>query len=252
MREYIALFELDSPQVKALKKAGKLAGECLKSAGTVVRPGISTNDIDKHVHEFLISRDAYPSPLGFYGFPKSVCTSVNDCVLHGIPDNRLLRDGDIVKIDVSCFIDGMHGDNCATFAVGNVDGKYLDLIEFTKSVLDESIAMCKPGRPFRDIGRYISKQCSARGYSVNTTYAGHGVGHLLHMLPFVRHCENDASDVMTPGHVFTIEPAISIGASEFKILKDDWTVVNSDGSVAAQEEHMVLITEAGVEVLTSH
>ena len=211
------------------------------------------------MHEYLVDHNAYPTPLGFAGYPKSVCASVNEVVLHGIPDSRILRMGDVCKLDVSCFIGGVHGDNCATFVAGaSTDQRVLELIQFTKKVLLRTIDKCGPGVPFADIGAYIEPQAVLQGYTVNHQYGGHGIGEILHMRPMIFHFKDsgniegdpDRGTCMQPGHVFTIEPAISLGSSTTELREDNWTVVNVDGGIAVQEEHMVLITETGREILT--
>jgi len=217
-----------------------------------VVPGTSLDDIDRLVHDYLVARGAYPTPLGYRGFPKSVCTSVNNYVLHGIPDDYRLRDGDVCKLDVSCFIKGVHGDNCGTFVAGRADQAALDLIAFTKQVLNDAIKMCAPGVSFREMARYIEQATLREGYTVNALYAGHGIGPDIHMQPLVMHVEEGASElVMRPGHVFTIEPAVSLGSSVCAQDNGTWPVYNVDGGLAAQEEHMVLVTPHGREVLTT-
>jgi len=218
----------------------------------MVRPGVTTEQIDQMVHEETIKRNAYPSPLNYHDFPKSCCTSVNEVICHGIPDMRALEDGDIVNIDITVFKDGFHGDLNETFLVGNVAPAYKKLIRTTYESLQHAINAVKPGVACRDFGTLISKHVNAQGYQVVKTYCGHGIGDLFHCAPNIPHyARNKAVGVCQPGMVFTIEPMINMGDWEDITWPDDWTSVTKDGKRSAQFEHTLLVTETGVEVLTA-
>lgn len=242
----------DGKGINAMRRAGRLSAEVLDFAGSLVKPGVTTDEIDELVHEFIVTRDAYPSPLGYGNFPKSVCTSVNEVVCHGIPDSRPLEDGDIVSIDVSCFLDGHHGDNCRTFYCGNVSDEAKQLVEVTKEALDAAIAICGPGVPYHLIGEKIQSKADQFGYSVIRNYTGHGIGSTFHTLPYILHFASPPYSSMVAGTTFTIEPMISAGSHENHVLRDDWTVVSNDLSLCAQFEHTLLVTDDGVDVLTAY
>ena len=236
--------------VARMRAAGKLAAEVLNFAGTLVRPGVSTNEIDVAVHEAIIAAGAYPSPLNYGGFPKSVCTSLNECICHGIPDTTVLQDGDIINIDVTVYLDGYHGDTSRTFLVGAVDAEASALVDFTRRALGAAIAICAPGVPFREIGVTIHAAADARGYGVVPAFVGHGVGREFHSGPTIVHCRNREGGVMAVGQTFTIEPMITLGGTKERFWDDEWTAVTADGSWSAQFEHTLLIVPGGVEVLT--
>ena len=238
--------------VGKLRRACRIAAEALEFAGTLVKPGVKTEDIDTQVFEYLLARDAYPSPLGYMNFTRAISTSVNEVVCHGVPDDRELEEGDVVSVDVSCFVDGVHGDNCATFPVGKVDSATEDLIRISLECLDKSIAVCGPGVPLTEIGRVCSEICDSSGYSSVREFCGHGVGEYFHQLPYIYHFTNAVDNgKMEPGMVFTIEPIIVDGRSAaIKTLEDDWTCVTRNYARAAQFEHQLYITETGVEVMT--
>jgi len=238
-------------QIERLRKSCKIAAELLAIGAAAVKVGITTDEIDRIVHEACIARNAYPSPLGYGMFPKSLCTSVNEVVCHGIPDSRPLEDGDIVNLDISVYFEGMHSDCNATYPVGKVDEQSLKLIDTARRSLDEAIVICKPGTMYREVGDVISKVVHAQGFSVVRTYCGHGVGELFHAPPNVPHyAKNKVPGAMKPGHVFTIEPMINMGTWRDKLWPDNWTDVTEDGMRSAQFEHTLLITETGCEVLT--
>ena len=229
----------------------RLARECLDAGAKAVRPGITTDEIDRIIHEATIERNCYPSPLNYHNFPKSCCTSVNEVICHGIPDQRELQDGDIVNLDVTCYYNGFHGDLNETLFVGNVDSESIVLVETAYNCLMAAIAEVKPGLRYRDIGQYIQKQATANGCSVTKTYCGHGINQLFHTAPSVPHYgKNKAVGIMKPGHVFTIEPMINQGVWVDTTWPDDWTAVTKDGKRSAQFEHTMLVTETGVDVLT--
>eukprot|EP00899_Mesostigma_viride_P026322 jgi/Mesvir1/6875/Mv09043-RA.1 len=248
----------ESPQIhgkkgiQKMRAAGKLAAQVRDYAGTLVKVGITTDEIDKAVHKAIIDAGAYPSPLNYGKFPKSVCTSVNECICHGIPDDRALEDGDIINIDVTVFLDGYHGDTSATFQVGTVAPEAIKLIDVTRESLNRAIAICRPGAPYRLIGEEIQKLADANGFGTVKNYVGHGIGQTFHSGPTIQHFRNKASGVMLPFQTFTIEPMLVMKPNHREIVwADDWTVVTADGSLSAQFEHTLLITDDGVEILTT-
>ncbi len=247
----------DEPRIKdesviaRMREAGKLAAEILRLAGEQVRPGITTDEIDIFVHDLTIERGAYPSPLNYHGYPKSVCTSVNDVICHGIPDSRKLEDGDIVNIDVTAFIHGVHGDTNATFFVGDVDEQSRDLVKVTEECVWRGIDAVKPDRPISDIGKAIETVAKAHKYGIVRAFIGHGIGQQFHTDIQVLHYYDSRNNmIMRPGMTFTIEPMITLGTWQHRVWDDEWTAVTTDGSRCAQYEHMVLVTDTGVEVLT--
>ncbi|GAA5951556.1 hypothetical protein JCM8115_005176 [Rhodotorula mucilaginosa] len=244
---------LNAAQIEGMRKVCRLAREVLDIAASHIRPGITTIEIDQIVHDECVKRDSYPSPLGYHKFPRSVCTSVNEVICHGIPDSRPLEDGDIINLDVTLFHGGFHGDINATYPVGSsVSQENLDLIACSRECLDEAIRMCKPGTQFQDVGKVIEEIASKRGFSTNKTYVGHGIHELFHAAPNVPHyAGNRASGTMRPGQTFTIEPMICVGHQKEVHWPDDWTAATPDGKYSAQFEETLLITPTGVEVLTA-
>lgn len=221
-------------------------------AGQMVKPGVTTDSIDKAVHEMIVQGGAYPSPLGYGGFPKSVCTSINECICHGIPDSRPLQDGDIVNIDVTVFLDGHHGDTSRMFLVGDaVTDEAKNLVRATKEALEASISICAPGVPFSRIGQEIQKVANSYKMHVVKSFVGHGVGTVFHSSPVILHYPNREPGVMEVNQTFTIEPMLTLGSIKPKIWGDNWTAVTADGSLSAQFEHTLLIVEDGVEILTT-
>lgn len=244
--------QLSSIEEKKLRESAKLASKVCQYASGLVKPGITTNSIDEAIHEFILAHNAYPSPLLYAGFPRSCCTSVNNIVVHGIPDDRPLVDGDIVNIDVTVYLNGYHGDTSQTFLVGEVDEPGRDLVKITNAALETGIGVCGPGRPFRDIGLAIHKLIQEiPGYSVCTSFSGHGIGTVFHRPPWIYHTVNDEPGTMLPGHCFTIEPSIIQGSNpRVWVFPDGWTASTENCARSAQAEHMVLITESGADVLT--
>ncbi len=241
----------DAATIDAMRRAGRIAAEVLKVTGAAVAPGVTTDELDVVAHEACIAHGAYPSPLNYRGFTKSICTSVNEVVCHGIPDSRALRDGEIVNIDVTVFIDGVHGDTNATYPVGDVDAESLRLIDVTRECLDEGIAAVRPGRPISDIGRAIERHAHAAGFGVVRTYVGHGIGTVFHNgLAIPHYYDRSANRLLEEGMTFTIEPMINAGGSGVALWDDGWTAVTADGSRSAQFEHMLVVTPTGAEVLT--
>jgi methionyl aminopeptidase len=242
----------DAAFIERMRRAGHAAAEVLDIGAAVIAPGVTTDEIDAVVHQAYIDRGGYPSTLNYRGYPKSLCTSVNEVICHGIPDDRPLRDGDIVNLDVTIWLDGVHGDTNATYCVGKVDDASKRLIEVTRQCLDRGIAAVAPGRPFSDIGRAIETHAVANGYEVVRAFVGHGIGEQFHTdLQIPHYYEPRMTTIMEPGMVFTIEPMISMGTGQHKIWDDDWTAVTADGSRTAQFEHTIVVTGTGVEILTT-
>ncbi|KAM3967632.1 methionine aminopeptidase 1D, mitochondrial [Aphomia sociella] len=237
-------------QIKGMRKSCKLASSILAQVERFIQPGVTTDEIDNVVHNLCIEAGAYPSPLLYHGFPKSVCTSVNNVAVHGIPDIRQLQDGDIINVDITVFYKNYHGDCSKTFLVGKVDDRGLQLVAVTEECLGIAIKSCGPNVPFGEIGATIYQHAKRKGLTVLPAFLGHGIGQYFHGPPDIYHTENDYPGVMKPGMTFTIEPVLSHGSEHTVILEDGWTVVTEDGSRAAQVEHTVLITEDGVEILT--
>ncbi|SAM01724.1 hypothetical protein [Absidia glauca] len=246
-----AIKVLSDKEIEAMRKVCKIGREVLDIGAAAIRPGITTDEIDRIIHEATIERGAYPSPLNYYKFPKSVCTSVNEVICHGIPDQRPLKDGDIVNLDVSCYFEGFHGDLNETYLVGNVDAKGQLLVKTARECLEKAIALVKPGVRYRDFGKVIEDHAKKHGFSVVRTFCGHGINQLFHCSPNVPHyANNKAVGIMKAGHVFTIEPMICEGTWRDQLWPDNWTAVTVDGGRSAQFEHTLLVTETGVEILT--
>ncbi len=238
-------------EIERMRRAGKAAAHILQVAAKSLRVGVATDEIDAIVHEETIRLGGYPSTLNYHGFPKALCTSVNEVICHGIPDDRKLKDGDIVNLDVTIFIDGVHGDTNATFAIGTVDEESNRLIEVTRECLMKGIAAVKPMRPINDIGRAIQQHAESLKYGVVRAYCGHGISEVFHTgLQVPHYFDSQAKTAMVPGMTFTIEPMITLGSFECSHWDDDWTVVTKDLRRTAQFEHTILVTETGAEVLT--
>jgi len=252
LRAYPNIKILTTEEQEKARKVCKLAREILDLAAEHVKPGVTTDEIDAIVHQATIDRGAYPSPLNYRNFPKSVCTSVNEVICHGIPDQRKLQEGDIVNLDVTAYFDGYHGDLNETYPVGKIDDGSKRLIKTSRECLDAAIAICKPGALFRDIGKTIEPIARRNNCAVVRTYTGHGIHDLFHCAPNIPHyAQNKAVGTMKPGMVFTIEPMINLGKSWHEDhWPDNWTAVTVDGQRSAQFEETILITETGVEVLT--
>jgi len=243
----------DADTIDRMRRTGRAAAEILREVGAAVTPGITTDELDALCHEACLARGGYPSPLNYGGFPKSVCTSVNEVICHGIPDDRALRDGDIVNIDVTLFREGVHGDTNATFFVGSVDPASARLVATTRACLERGIAAVAPGRPISDIGRAIEDCANEQSLAVVRAFIGHGVGTEFHTGPEILHYyEPRATMVMRPGMTFTIEPMIAQGSWQHRMWDDDWTAVTVDGRRSAQFEHSLVVTERGAEILTLH
>jgi methionyl aminopeptidase len=249
--------DFDDPMIKdpdtiaRMRVAGRIAADALLEVGRHVAPGVTTDELDRIGHEFIIERGAYPSTLGYKGFRKSLCTSVNEVICHGIPDSRALEDGDIVKVDITAFIDGVHGDTCATFYAGDVDPAVHDLGERTREAMTRGIAAVRPGRPINVIGRVIESYARRYGYGVVRDYTGHGVGPSFHTKPTILHYDEPrATTILETGMTFTIEPMLTLGGADWVMWDDDWTVLTADASWTAQWEHTIAVTDDGAEILT--
>ncbi|KAL4641625.1 methionine aminopeptidase 1 [Arapaima gigas] len=242
---------LSPEDIEGMRVVCKLAREVLDVAALMVKPGVTTEEIDHAVHLACTARNCYPSPLNYYNFPKSCCTSVNEVICHGIPDRRPLQEGDILNVDITVYRNGYHGDLNETFFVGDVDEGAKKLVQTTYECLMQAIDSVKPGVRYRELGNIIQKHAQANGFSVVRSYCGHGIHKLFHTAPNVPHyAKNKAVGVMKPGHVFTIEPMICEGGWQDETWPDSWTAVTRDGKRSAQFEHTLLVTETGCEILT--
>ncbi len=242
-----------SPEtIQRMRRAGHAAAELLRRAGELVRPGVTTEEIDVFVHELTIEMGGYPSTLNYHGYEKSLCTSVNEVICHGIPDSRALVDGDICNLDVTIYLDGVHGDTNATFFVGDVDAASRELVRCAEACMWKGIEAVGPGRPFSDIGRAIEEQAKTHRFGVVRAFVGHGIGEQFHNdLQVLHYYDSRETTLMQPGMTFTIEPMINAGSWQHKMaFDDDWTAVTADGKRSAQFEHTVLVTPSGVDVLT--
>ena len=238
--------------IERMRVACSTATEVLRLAGEFVRPGITTDEIDAYVHQLCIDRNSYPSPLNYSGYPKSVCTSVNEVICHGIPDSRVLLDGDIINLDVTCYMGGVHGDTNATFPVGEIDDENRNLISVTEECIWRGIEAVVPGRPLSDIGKAIETRAKQDKLGVVRAFVGHGIGEQFHTdIQVLHYYDASNSTIMRPGMTFTIEPMIALGSWQHRMWNDDWTAVTADGKRTAQFEHTVLVTDTGVEVLTA-
>ena len=247
----------DEPRIKSpeiierMRHAGKVAAEILRLTGEYMQPGMTTDEVDAYAHQLYIERDAYPSTLNYHGYPKSLCSSANEVICHGIPDSRVMLDGDIMNIDITAYVGGVHGDTNATFFIGDVDPQSRELVRVTEECTWKGIEAVRPGRPISDIGRAIEEHAKAHRLGVVKAFVGHGIGEQFHTdIQVLHYYDSRASTVMRPGMTFTIEPMITLGTWQHKMWDDDWTAVTADGKRTAQFEHTVLVTDDGVEVLT--
>lgn len=242
----------DEATVARIREAGRIAAQALQEVGRHVEVGVTTDELDRIGHDFLVDAGAYPSCLGYMGFPKSLCTSINEVICHGIPDDRPLEDGDIVNVDITAYINGVHGDTCAMFEVGTVDPESRLLIERTKEALRRGIRAIKPGREINVIGRVIESYAKRFDYGVVRDFTGHGVGEAFHSGLIVPHYDAAPrhADIMEVGMVFTVEPMLTMGSIDWEQWDDGWTVVTKDRGRSAQFEHTVVVTEDGAEILT--
>jgi methionyl aminopeptidase len=241
----------DADTIERMRVAGKLAAEALQEVGRAVAPGVTTDELDRVGHEFLISHGAYPSTLGYRGYPKSLCTSLNEVICHGIPDDTVIEDGDIVNVDITAFIGGVHGDTNATFLAGEVDEESRLLVERTYEAMMRGVRAVAPGRQLNVVGRVIESYARRFGYGVVKDFTGHGIGTTFHSGLIVPHFDDpDATTVMEPGMTFTIEPMLTLGSIDYEVWQDGWTAVTKDRKRTAQFEHTVLVTSDGYEILT--
>ncbi|MFB2918674.1 type I methionyl aminopeptidase [Aerosakkonema funiforme] len=249
-RETIEL--LSSREIEKMRQAGQFAAELLNFLEPMVKPGVSTLQINDEAERWTKARGAKSAPLGYRGFPKSICTSINEVVCHGIPNaKQILKEGDIINIDVTPLVDGYHGDTSKTFFVGTPSPKAQKLVEVTQESMMRGIAEVKPGARVGDIGAAIQEYAEAQGFSVVRDFAGHGVHRIFHTAPEILHYGTRGTGLrLKPGMVFTIEPMINEGSWEVEILKDGWTAVTKDRKLSAQFEHTVVVTEEGVDILT--
>jgi methionyl aminopeptidase len=237
--------------IEKMRVAGRLAAQALAEVGDAIKPGTTTDDLDRIGHEFLCDHGAYPSTLGYRGYPKSLCTSINEVICHGIPDSTVLNDGDIVNIDSTAFIGGVHGDTNATFEVGEVSEEAHLLVERTREALNRAIKAVKPGRQVNVIGRVIESYAKRFGYGVVRVFTGHGVNTAFHSGLIIPHYDDErATQLLAPGMTFTIEPMLTLGTIEHRMWADGWTAVTADGKLTAQFEHTMVVTDDGVELLT--
>ena len=241
----------DADTIERMRIAGKLAAEARELVGSHVAPGITTDELDRIGHEFLCDHGAYPSTLGYKGFPKSLCSSVNEVICHGIPDSTVVQDGDIVNIDITAYLNGVHGDTNATFMTPGVTDEVRDLVERTREALRRAINAVKPGRRINVIGRVIESYAKRFDYGVVREFTGHGIGSAFHSGLVVPHFDDPHySDMIEPGMTFTIEPMLNLGTHQWDMWDDNWTVVTRDKQYSAQFEHTLLVTDAGAEILT--
>ncbi|NAS22917.1 type I methionyl aminopeptidase [Herbidospora sp. NEAU-GS84] len=244
--------DVQTPEtIEKMRVAGRIAAQALEEVGKHVAPGVTTDELDRIGHEFLLDHDAYPSTLGYRGYPKSLCTSINEVICHGIPDDTVLNDGDIVNVDITAFIGGVHGDTDATFLCGDVDEESRLLVERTREATNRAIKAVAPGRQLNIVGRVIEAYAKRFGYGVVRDFTGHGIAESFHSGLIVPHYDDPSLAVtLVPGMTFTIEPMLTLGTIDYEIWSDGWTAVTKDGRRTAQFEHTVLVTDSGVEILT--
>ena len=241
----------DEETIGRIRAASKLAAQALELVLSEAKPGVTTDFLDQIGHEFLCDSGAYPSTLGYRGYPKSLCTSLNEVICHGIPDDTVMEDGDIVNVDISAYLDGVHGDTNGTVIIGQADSEVELLVERTKEAMMRGIRAAKPGREVNIIGRAIETYAKRFNYGVVRDFTGHGVGTSFHSGLIIPHYDEPAyRDIIEPGMVFTVEPMLTLGSQDWDMWSDDWTVTTKDKSFTAQFEHTVLITESGAEILT--
>jgi methionyl aminopeptidase len=241
----------DADTIERMRVAGRLAAQALAEVGKAVAPGVTTDELDRVGHEFLCDHGAYPSTLGYRGYPKSLCTSLNEVICHGIPDDTVIADGDIVNVDITGFIGGVHGDTNATFLAGDVDGESRLLVERTHEAMMRGIRAVAPGRHLNAVGRVIESYARRFGYGVVRDFTGHGIGTTFHSGLIVPHFDDpEVTVVMEPGMTFTIEPMLTLGTIDYELWRDGWTAVTRDRKRTAQFEHTLLVTDDGYEILT--
>ncbi|MBF2051920.1 MAG: type I methionyl aminopeptidase [Candidatus Sericytochromatia bacterium] len=239
-------------EIALMREAGCLAAQTLDMIAAYIKPGVSTEELNQICHDFIVSHDAYPAPLNYKGFPKSICTSVNEVICHGIPSEQvILKDGDIINIDVTAIKHGYHGDTNRTYFVGEPSPEVRQLVEFTHEVTMKAISIVRPGIRVGDIGHLIQTEAEARGYGVVREFTGHGLGRKFHEPPSIYHYGKPGTGAkIRKGMTFTIEPMINLGSHELHVLDDGWTAVTNDGKWSAQFEHSIAVTDDGYEILT--
>ena len=251
--EVVTASDIKTPEtVEKIRRAGRIAAQAMEAAAAAIAPGVTTDALDKIAHEYLCDHGAYPSCLGYMGFPKSICTSINEVICHGIPDSTVLNEGDIINLDVTAYIDGVHGDTNATYGVGQIDEESALLIERTHNSMMRAIKAVRPGREVNVLGRVIESYAKRFNYGVVRDYTGHGVGEAFHSGLIIPHYDSAPlyDTVMEVGMVFTIEPVLTLGTIEWEQWDDGWTVVTKDRSRTAQFEHTLVVTEDGADILT--
>ncbi|WP_433510235.1 type I methionyl aminopeptidase [Nonomuraea sp. CA-143628] len=237
--------------IERMRVAGRIAAQAMAEVAKHIQPGVTTDELDRIGHEFLVDHGAYPSTLGYKGYPKSLCTSINEVICHGIPDDTVLRDGDIVNVDITAFIGGVHGDTDATYLVGEVDEESRLLVERTREAMMRAIKAVAPGRQLNVVGRVIEAYAKRFGYGVVRDFTGHGIGTTFHSGLMVPHYEDPSLRVeLVPGMTFTIEPMLTLGTIDYDIWPDKWTAVTKDRKRTAQFEHTLVVTDTGSEILT--
>lgn len=251
--ERVTASDVKAPEVvERIRAAGRIASQAIDRVAEHIRPGVTTDELDRVGHEFMVAHGAYPSTLHYQGFTKSICTSINEVICHGIPDTTELHDGDIVNIDITAYKDGVHGDLNRTFLVGDVDEESRLLVERTEECLRRAINVVKPGRQINVIGRAIESYARRFGYGVVRDFTGHGVGEAFHSGLIIPHYDAAPAydQVMEPGLTFTIEPMLTLGTVAWDMWEDNWTVVTKDHRRTAQFEHTLVVTETGADILT--
>jgi methionyl aminopeptidase len=241
----------DAETIEAMRDAGRVAAQAILAVAQHIAPGVTTDYLDRIGHEFLLDHGAYPSTLGYKGYPKSLCTSLNEVICHGIPDSTVLEDGDVVKIDITAYKGGVHGDNCATYFAGTPSEPVRLLSERTHEAMMRAIKAVAPGRPLNVVGRVIESYAKRFGYGVVRDYTGHGIGHSFHIRPTVLHFDDPRdTTILEPGMTFTIEPMLALGDQAWTMWDDGWTVLTRDRSWVAQWEHTLVVTDDGARILT--
>lgn len=239
-------------EIAKIRAAGRIAAQAIELVGQAIKPGVTTDELDRLAHDFVVANGAYPSTLGYRGYPKSICSSINEVICHGIPDDTVLQEGDIVNIDITAFLNGFHGDSNRTFAVGSIAEEVRLLVERTHEAMMRGINAALPGRQVNIIGRAIESYAKRFGYGVVRDFTGHGIGESFHSGLIIPHYDSAPlyDDLIEVGMVFTVEPMLTLGTHEWDLWPDDWTVTTKDKSLTAQFEHTIAVTESGPEILT--